>query len=98
MKKSKVYKDDNKTVDAEKLYSPADAFSLLHSFSKRKFDESVEVHFNLGIDPRHSDQQLRGTFVLPNGTANKKILVMLKVIPQKQLKQQVLILLELMSI
>ena len=76
MKKSKEYNEKVKLIDNEKLYHPEDAVNLLKKVSYAKFKESVEVHFNLGIDPRHADQQLRGTFSLPKGTGkSKKLLV-----------------------
>lgn len=55
-------------VDAEKQYVVADAFALLKELSTVKFAESVDVAVNLGIDPRKSDQVVRGSSVLPNGT------------------------------
>jgi large subunit ribosomal protein L1 len=50
------------------LYSPAEAVRLLKSFDGKKFDETVEAHFRLGLNVRHADQQLRGTLMLPHGT------------------------------
>ena len=55
-------------VDAEKQYEPIEALALLKELSKVKFDESIDVSVNLGIDPRKSDQAVRGSTVLPNGT------------------------------
>ncbi|MFK7892719.1 MAG: 50S ribosomal protein L1 [Granulosicoccus sp.] len=55
-------------VDPEKQYEIAEAFSLLKELSKVKFEESVDVAVNLGVDPRKSDQVVRGSSVLPNGT------------------------------
>jgi len=55
-------------VDAEKQYEPIEALSLLKELSTVKFDESIDVSVNLGIDPRKSDQVVRGSTVLPNGT------------------------------
>ncbi len=55
-------------VDAEKQYDPIEALGLLKELSSVKFDESVDVCVNLGIDPRKSDQVVRGSTVLPNGT------------------------------
>jgi large subunit ribosomal protein L1 len=55
-------------VDAEKNYSIAEAAALLADLKSAKFDETVEVSLNLNVDPRHADQMLRGSVVLPNGT------------------------------
>jgi large subunit ribosomal protein L1 len=67
----KAYKEARAKVDREKLYSPADAIRLVRELSSAKFDETVEVHFNLGLNVRHADQQLRGTLMLPNGTGRE---------------------------
>ena len=76
MKRSKNYILNNKKIEEEKLYNPKDALQLLKNFEFKKFDETVEIHFNLGIDPRHADQQLRGTVALPGGTGSEtKVLV-----------------------
>ena len=64
----KRYDDAVKTVDREQLYGAAEALRLLHGMPKAKFDESVEVAFRLGVDPRKADQLVRGTVALPNGT------------------------------
>ena len=75
MKKSKAYIEKVSKIDKEKKYTPNDAIKWLKTF-ETKFDESVEIHFNLGIDPRHADQQLRGTHTLPHGTGKSvKLLV-----------------------
>ena len=68
MKSGKRYLEQQKLVDRTKMYSPSEAVNLLKSFSSAKFDETLELHVALGIDPRQSDQQLRGTLSLPNGT------------------------------
>jgi len=68
MKRSKRYRENIKLVDSTKLYTPTEAFKVLNQFAPAKFDETVEIHFSLGIDPRHADQQLRGTTSLPHGT------------------------------
>jgi large subunit ribosomal protein L1 len=54
-------------VDRNKEYTPAEAIALLKEISFTKFNETVELHFRLGIDPRHSDQQVRSTVILPHG-------------------------------
>lgn len=59
-------------VDRVKRFSPKEAIKAVRGLSFAKFDETFEVHFNLGIDPRHADQQLRGTLTLPNGTGKTK--------------------------
>lgn len=57
-----------KKVDANKLYSVEEAMSTLKDLKSANFDETVEVAFNLNVDPRHADQMVRGSVVLPNGT------------------------------
>ena len=55
-------------LDAEKLYGVDEALALLKEFASKKFDETVEVALNLGVDPRHADQMVRGMVSLPSGT------------------------------
>jgi large subunit ribosomal protein L1 len=55
-------------VDREKLYPLADAIKMVKERAKAKFDETIEVAINLGVDPRHADQMVRGVVTLPNGT------------------------------
>ncbi len=63
-------------VDADKLYSLADAMALVKDVNTAKFDASVDVHVRLGVDPRKADQALRGTVSLPHGTGKtKRVLV-----------------------
>jgi large subunit ribosomal protein L1 len=69
--RSKNYKESAKLIDRETLYEPDEAFKILCSASKAKFDETVELHVKLGVDGRHADQQVRGAIVLPNGTGKK---------------------------
>ncbi|MDB5058778.1 MAG: ribosomal protein [Chloroflexi bacterium] len=57
-----------KLVDNTKLYEPSEAVSLVKATSYVNFDSTVELHFRLGVDPRHADQMVRGTAVLPHGT------------------------------
>lgn len=68
MKHGKRYRNARASVDREQVYSPLEAIRLLKEFEGAKFDETVEVHFNLGLNVRHADQQLRGTLMLPHGT------------------------------
>src|SRR5256886_17633099 len=55
-------------VDREKLYPLVDAIKMVKERAKSKFDETVEIAINLGVDPRHADQMVRGVVTLPNGT------------------------------
>jgi large subunit ribosomal protein L1 len=64
----KRYRGAREAIDRERLYTPAEAVRLLKSFDDAKFDETVEVHFRLGLNVRHAEQQLRGTLMLPHGT------------------------------
>jgi large subunit ribosomal protein L1 len=67
----KRYRNARATFDREQVYSPLEAVRLLKGFEDAKFDETVEVHFNLGLNVRHADQQLRGTLMLPHGTGKE---------------------------
>jgi len=58
-------------VDRERVYTPLEAVRTLKQGPAAKFDETVEVHFNLGLNVRHADQQLRGTLMLPHGTGKE---------------------------
>ncbi len=79
MKKGKKYQDSAKLIDRAKQYDPEEAVSLAKQTAKAKFDETVEIHVRLGVDPRHADQQVRGTVVLPHGTGRtKSVLVICK--------------------
>ena len=68
IKGSKRYRQSAEMVDLEKTYPVAEASALLNKLPKAKFDETVEVAMNLGVDPRHADQMVRGVVGLPNGT------------------------------
>ena len=68
MKQGKKYQDSAKLIDKLKLYDPEEAIELVKQTAKAKFDETIEISLRLGVDPRHADQQVRGTVVLPNGT------------------------------
>ena len=65
MKSGKFIKDYYKNVDTEKLYNVSDAINILLNNKRKTFDETIEVSLNLGIDPRHSDQMVRGSVSLP---------------------------------
>jgi large subunit ribosomal protein L1 len=67
----KNYRNARAQIDRENLYSPAEAIRLLKGFPAATFDETVEVHFNLGLNVRHAEQQLRGTLMLPHGTGRE---------------------------
>src|SRR3989475_66819 len=64
----KRYVDARGAIDRERVYSPVEAVRKLKSMELAKFDETVEVHFRLGLNVRHADEQLRGTLMLPHGT------------------------------
>ncbi|MCL0069125.1 50S ribosomal protein L1 [Dehalococcoidia bacterium] len=66
-KRGKKYQKAANLVDRDRLYSPQEAVDLAKRASFAKFDETVELHFRLGVDPRHADQQVRGVATLPNG-------------------------------
>jgi large subunit ribosomal protein L1 len=68
---SKRYQESEKQLDREKVYELKDALPLLKKMATPKFDGSVDLHFNLSIDPKKSDQMVRGTVVLPHGTGKK---------------------------
>ena len=67
----KRYKEARSAVDREREYSPVEAIKLLKDSGGAKFDETIEVHLNLGLNVRHADEQLRGTLMLPHGTGRE---------------------------
>ncbi|HET9213850.1 MAG TPA: 50S ribosomal protein L1 [Gaiellaceae bacterium] len=67
-RRGKRYSEGRQRIDRERVYTPLEAVRTLRELPAAKFDESVEVHFNLGLNVRHADQQLRGTLMLPHGT------------------------------
>ncbi|HEX7714386.1 MAG TPA: 50S ribosomal protein L1 [Bacillota bacterium] len=78
-KHGKRYLESVKLIDQSKQYEPTEALSLLKNMPKGKFDETVELSIRLGVDPRQSDQQIRGAVVLPHGTGRSmKVLVFAK--------------------
>ena len=75
----KKYVESAKLIDKNTLYNPAEALELSVKTAKANFDETIELHVRLGVDPRHADQQVRGAVVLPNGTGKTvKVLVFAK--------------------
>lgn len=78
-KHGKKYVEASKKIDANALYEAKDALALVKENATAKFDETVEVAFRLGVDPRHADQQIRGALVLPHGTGKtRSVLVFAK--------------------
>lgn len=76
MKYGKKYSDSIKAVDVSKYYDVNEAVKNVLATAKAKFDETIELHVRLGVDPRQADQQVRGTVILPNGTGKSvKVLV-----------------------
>ncbi len=74
---TKRFKEVSKLVDSSKIYSVEEAADLVKQTAKAKFDESVEVHIRLGIDPKQSDQIVRGTILLPNGIGKTRSVVVI---------------------
>lgn len=75
----KKYIESAKLIDKSTLYSSNEALDLVLKTAKANFDETIELHVRLGVDPRHADQQVRGVVVLPNGTGKTvKVLVFAK--------------------
>jgi large subunit ribosomal protein L1 len=67
----KRYRQGRGTIDRESVYSPLEAVRIVKELPAAKFDETVELHFNLGLNVRHAEQQLRGTLMLPHGTGKE---------------------------
>jgi len=87
-KRSKRYIEAAKLVDRTKYYPIEEAIEIAKKANELKFDASLEVAFNLGVDTRHADQQLRGAIVLPNGTGKtKKVLVVTQGAKEQEAKE-----------
>lgn len=79
MKHGKNYENAAKKIENGKQYEVADALALAIETAVAKFDETIEIHIRLGVDPRSADQQVRGSVVLPNGTGKTvRVLVIAK--------------------
>ena len=75
-KRGKKYQDALKSIDRTKFYDASEALKLVKDTSYTKFDSSVQVAYNLSVDPKQADQNIRGALVLPNGTGKtKKVIV-----------------------
>jgi len=70
-KRGKKYQEVSKLTERLKLYSPEEAIELAKKASYARFDETVELHLKMGVDPRSADQQVRGVVLLPNGLGRK---------------------------
>ncbi len=70
-KHGKKYQEASKLADKSKAYAPEEAIELAKKASYAKFDETVELHLRMGVDPRSADQQVRGVILLPNGLGKK---------------------------
>jgi large subunit ribosomal protein L1 len=86
--KAKIYREAKEKVDREKRYTLDEALELLEQMPPRKFDETVEIALRLGVDPRHADQMVRGSVVLPNGLGKKvRVLVFAKGQKEKEAEE-----------
>ncbi|MFZ4589683.1 MAG: 50S ribosomal protein L1 [Ignavibacteria bacterium] len=83
MRLTKKQKEISKSFDSKKEYKIAESVSIVKKYAKSKFDESVDIAMNLGVDPKHADQVVRGTVALPNGTG-KTVRVLVIARPDKQ--------------
>lgn len=78
-KRGKKYLESKASYDSTKEYELNEALEIVEKSAKAKFDETVEIHFYLGVDSRHADQQVRGTVILPHGTGKvQRVLAFVK--------------------
>jgi len=70
-KRGKQYRAAAEKIDRTRLYEPVEAIKLLREIAYAKFDQTVDTHWRLNVDPRHADQQVRGVAMLPNGTGKR---------------------------
>ena len=79
IKRSKKYRAAMELIEKDKIYTIDEAVEIAKKTATAKFDETIEMHVRLGVDPKYADQQVRGAMVLPNGTGkSKKVLVFTK--------------------
>jgi large subunit ribosomal protein L1 len=88
MKHSKRYEEAAKLVDSTKDYDPTDAISIIKKMPHSKFDETVELHLRMGLDPRNATQQVRGVAPLPHGLGKKVRIVVFAQGDAEKLAQQ----------
>ena len=84
MKRGKFYRQARESVDRSQQHDLDEAVTLLKAMPAPKFDESVDIAVKLGVDPRHADQMVRGTVVLPNGTGKTVRVLVLTQGPKEQ--------------
>jgi large subunit ribosomal protein L1 len=88
MKRTKRYTGASEGIDREKLYELEEAVTRVREAATAKFDETIELSAHLGVDPRHADQQVRGTVVLPHGTGKTvKVLVLARGEKEKEAEE-----------
>ena len=75
MKEGKKHRSAKEKVDSQKTYTLEEAVALAVQLKHAKFDETVDVAMRLGVDPKHADQMVRGSVVLPHGTGDRKSVV-----------------------
>jgi large subunit ribosomal protein L1 len=84
----KRYRTASQTIDRSRAYPLAEAVGLLKTFPPVKFDESVDLAINLGVDPKHADQMVRGTISLPHGIGKStRVLVFAKNEKEKEARE-----------
>ncbi len=84
MKHGKNYRKSKESFDRDKDFSLEESLAMVEGFSKAKFDETVDIAIRLNVDPRHADQNVRGTVVLPNGTGREVRVLVITRGPKEQ--------------
>lgn len=87
MRHGKKYRKSSETIEDKKLYSLEEAVTLVKKGAFAKFDEAVEVHFNLAIDPKKGEEQARGSVTLPHGTGKTKVVAVITSTKAKEAKE-----------